>query len=93
MSHNVFSIAILNQLIDPSTLESLSHALKKHFAYFEILLLNPTTSPTHKAAARGRLPPPPSNIAQPRVAQSHITQIRIAQAPHSPNQALLNPTR
>lgn len=39
--HKVISIALLNHYVKPSLLKDLSMQLKKRFAYFEILLLNP----------------------------------------------------
>lgn len=51
MQTTLFSIAILNRTIASTTLQNLIESLKNHYAYFEILLINPIFLHT--------IPPPP----------------------------------
>ncbi|WP_431654753.1 hypothetical protein [Helicobacter himalayensis] len=49
------SIALLNKEVDCTRLAQLQDALNKHFAYYEILLINPIFS----SLAKNSITPPP----------------------------------
>lgn len=61
--HSVISIALLNHAINPDLLQTLSTRLKEKFAYFEILLLNPTIEYNSMSHTQIKaLPPPPPQL-------------------------------
>ena len=75
MQTTLFSIAILNRTIASTTLQNLIESLKNHYAYFEILLINPIFS-TYNS------PPPIDSLDCFKPTKTPLSSPHSSLAPH-----------